>query len=203
MKRELRAQAEVLLEMGVPITHWDSHQTRHIYPGFFEAAIEVGKELGIMNGRSNRYFMPFQRPRWLRRLAYYGRRPHRILTHWLGARKMARFRRAGVRVPDYRAQIRMLGEGAEYRFDAWREMLLQLPEGVGEIAAHPGYPDETLKKYSTMTDSRLRELELFRSDRLSGLAAECGVEPVSFAAVDPSLAADRRPAGTVATWKTD
>ena len=187
MKRELRAQAKVLLDMGVPITHWDSHQSRHIYPGFFEAAIEVAKELGIMNARSNRYFLPFHKPRWLHRAMYYTRKPIRIITHWLGARKMKYFIQAGMRVPDYRVGIVTLGEGAEYRPDAWREMLSQLPEGISEIACHPGYPDDVLRKYSSMIESRYKELQFLKSDIPSRLAEEAGVESVSFAALDPSL----------------
>ncbi len=59
--------------------------------------------------------------------------------------------------------------------------------GLGEIACHPGYPDETLRKYSSMTESRLKEVELFKSDALTRLTEELNVEPVSFAALDRSL----------------
>ncbi len=57
MKKELRAQVRVLRDLGVPITHWDSHQGRHLYPGFFEAALAVAREERILATRTHCYYL--------------------------------------------------------------------------------------------------------------------------------------------------
>lgn len=183
IERELSAQTAVLRDKGITLSHWDSHASKHVFPGYFEAALAVARREGLFKARPNRYFMPFHHPRWRNRLAYRLRHPSRLLTHYLGNRKTVRMRRSGMAMPDYRLVIRTLGAGAEYRLDAWQEAFDQLPDGLGLIAIHPGYPDETLRKYSGMTETRLRELELFRSDAIADAARDAGIESVSYQAV--------------------
>lgn len=183
MRAELKGQAMVLFDMGLKVTHWDSHQSRHVYPGFMKAAIEVARELGLRGARPNNYFKPFDPPRLVHTMTHYLRNPARIITHFLGVLRTMQLRQAGFLLPDYRVDIRTLGYGSEYRLDAWAKAFTQMPSGTGCIAVHPGYPDDVLRKYAVMTDSRLRELDLFKGDRLAEQARTAGVKLVGYEAL--------------------
>jgi len=184
MKRELRAQVRRLRDLGVPISHWDSHQGRHLLPGYFEAARDVGLEEGIRASRSHTYYLilPGNRPLGLAK--YYLHHPRQVLTHVLAAGRMRNLRRAGVRLPDHRILLNAMGPAAVYRPECWQTLLEKLPEGTGFIECHPGYPDEQLKKYSSMVESREKELQLFRDPAWLDRARAAGVEMVSCAALE-------------------
>ena len=181
MKKELRAQIAVLRDRGVRITHWDSHQGRHLYPGFFEAALEVACEEGILATRTHRYYVVFPRGgRLLRVAGYYLRRPARILTHALAARRMRQARRAGMRMPDRRLVLQGMGADAVYSPACWNVLLETLPEGLNFVECHPGYVDEDLRRYSRLTESRERERALFADQRWTGAAEQAGVEMTNY-----------------------
>lgn len=180
MKRELRAQIGVLRDLGAGITHWDSHQGRHMYPGFFRAAVEVAVEEGIPASRSHNYFLILPRGgRMMGRLRYYLRNPRRIISHRVSAARTRAVRRAGIRLADYRLVMVPLGPGAVYRPECWQLLLEQVPEGLSFVECHPGYVDEDLRRYSTMLESRERERELFDDPHWLERAAQVGVEVVS------------------------
>lgn len=181
MKRELRAQIRRLRDLGVAVTHWDSHQGRHLYPGFFEAVLEAARDEGVMASRTHRYYLIVPPgSRVLGVAGFYLRHPRQIVTHALAARRMSTVRRAGFRLPDRRLVLAPLGADAVYRPDAWRLLLEQSPEGVNFIECHPGYVDDDLRKYSTLLESRERERELFRDPAWSQRARDAGVEPVGY-----------------------
>lgn len=180
VRRELEAQLDTLVGFGVQLTHWDSHQNRHILPGFFEVAVEVARSRGIRAGRSTSYHLLYRRPRMIRLAGGLARRPHRLVSRFLAARRSRALRRAGFRIPDYHVGIRPYGTGAEHALEAWRYLFMTLPKGVGCIAVHPGYPDDTLRKYSKMTSSRKREAELLNGPAVGLAAASAGVELVSY-----------------------
>jgi len=181
MKRELRAQVRVLRERGVPITHWDSHQGRHLFPGFFEAALEVGREEGIPASRTHRYYLILPRGvRFLQRLKFYARHPRQIATHAMAARRMRRVRRAGTLLPDWRLVIEALGPDAPFQAEAWQRMLDTVPRSISMVICHPGYVDEDLRRYSTWLEPREKERVLLDDPLWTTRAAEANVEPVSY-----------------------
>jgi predicted glycoside hydrolase/deacetylase ChbG (UPF0249 family) len=189
-RRELRAQVRVLRDRGVNVTHWDSHQGRHLYPGFFEAILDVARQEGIPASRTHRYYLVLPPgPRWLGMAGFYLHNPRQIVTHRLAALRMRTVRRAGFRLPDRRLVLVSLGAEAVYRPDYWNLLLAQAPEGVNFIECHPGYVDEDLKRYSTVLESREKEREMFSDPDWVRRAHDAGVEPVSYHAlvgrVDP------------------
>jgi predicted glycoside hydrolase/deacetylase ChbG (UPF0249 family) len=47
LERELAAQIERVLELGVPVTHLDTHQHLHLWPSVREAVIRLARRFGI------------------------------------------------------------------------------------------------------------------------------------------------------------
>jgi len=181
MRRELAAQIDRVLDLGVQITHWDSHQGRHLYPGFFEAALGVTREKGILATRTHRYYMvtpPKARLRYL--LKYYGGRPRNVFTHCLAAYRMRCVRKANFRVPDRRLVLDALGTDAVYEPEAWEILLRQMPEGINFIECHPGYIDDQLLRYSSLQESREKEREMFCNHDWLNKARQYGVNVVSY-----------------------
>jgi len=184
MKRELRAQIDTFRQMGVTITHWDSHQGRHLYPGFFDAVLDVACDEGIRASRTHRYWLVLP-PGWrsVRWLGYYRRHPRCIISHPAAAWRMRAVRRAGFRIPDRRLVLGAFGKDSPYRTDAWQALLDQAPDGVNFVECHPGYVDEDLKRYSTWLAPREKERELFSDPDWLNRAREAGVEVVSYDAL--------------------
>lgn len=180
MRRELRAQVQKIRDLGAELTHWDSHQGRHLYPGFFEAALDVGCSEGIPASRTHRYYLIVPPGgRALGHCRYYMRYPRRVLTHPLGAWRMRKVHRAGVRLPDYRLLLTPLGPEAVYRPDCWQQLLRQTPEGLSFVECHPGYVDNDLRRYSSLLESREKERQLFSDPQWTARAREADVEIVS------------------------
>ena len=189
MKRELRAQARKLRDTGVKILHWATHQSRFLYPQFYEAARDVALEMGLLVVRTpyNYLAMP-PGPRWLRLAQYYRRRPSQVYTHWVGSRKAKTLKKLGFRMADYALVLASWGPKAVGNMEAWKDQLRRLPDGVGVTVCHPGHPDETLRKYSVVIDSRKEESTLFSSDALTRCAQESGIELVSHAVLEGAQA---------------
>lgn len=181
MKQELRAQIAVLRDRGVRITHWDSHQGRHLYPGFFEAVLEVAREESILATRTHTYHLVFQ-PGWraLRVAGYYLRHPAQVLTHVIAARRMRQARRAGMRMPDRRLIIKAMGLDAVHRPECWSALLETMPDGWNMTECHPGYVDEDLRRYSNLLATRECERDLFADPQWTRRAEEAGVAVTNY-----------------------
>jgi predicted glycoside hydrolase/deacetylase ChbG (UPF0249 family) len=182
MKKELRAQVHVLREMGVSITHWDSHQGRHMYPGFFEAATVIAAEEGIRGARPHIYYFvlpPGKRLPGI--LKWYANHPAHLITHALSAWKTSQTRRMGFIMPRHRLFVRAMGNDAVHKRECWEMMLSTLPEGCSLIECHPGYIDDNLRRYSNLVESRERERKLFGDPDWPQRAAESGVQCISYA----------------------
>ena len=184
MRRELRAQIRRLLDLGTPITHWDGHQDRHLYPGFFEAAMGVAAEFGIPGTRTHDYYLVTPHSgRGRRLLKYYLRYPRRVVTHHIARRRTERLKTAGFCLPDQRLMPVTLGQGASYRPECWQTVFQTMPEGVSLAVMHPGYIDETLKRHSSWLNLREREREMLMGDDWLARARAHGIEPVSYHAI--------------------
>jgi predicted glycoside hydrolase/deacetylase ChbG (UPF0249 family) len=190
MCRELSAQIDKLRQTGVTINHWDSHQGRHLYPGFFEAALEVTQQAGLRVSRAYRYHMILPPgPRWFRAASYFARHPREIVSHRVAAMKTAALRRAGMLLTDCRLQF---VDMPDYAPESWQRLLQQCPEGVSFVVCHPAYVDDQLRQYSQWTDKRERERELLSDPRWCERAAAAGIEVINHSAEALTVpAADR------------
>jgi len=180
IRKELRAQIERLKSFGVKISHWDSHQGRHLYLPFFKVALEVAAEHNIKKMRNHRRWLYSDEANATRKaLRFYLTHPRRFGS-FVYCRGLMRYAKArGMQMADY-----LLCPGAyDYgrgKADTWRKIFKFLPAGTSEIACHPGYPDETLRAYATMIDNRIKEAEALRDKSLLQAAEDFGVELINF-----------------------
>ncbi len=85
ISRELTAQIEKVLESGLPITHFDSHQHMHVVPGIDDIVIELARRYQVTAVRipAEPYFFiggfPWNLPRYIGRggLTYLANRARR------------------------------------------------------------------------------------------------------------------------------
>jgi len=181
MRWELAAQVDKLRDLGVQITHWDSHQGRHLYPGFFEAVLEVAKEKGIRATRTHSYYILTPQKNRLKSISkYYLKHPRNVITHSIAAYRMYCVRHAGFVMPDRRLVIGGLGAGAAYSSESWEVLLHEMPQGLNFIECHPGYIDDDLLRYSRLVASREKEREMFCNHDWLSKAKEFMVDIVNY-----------------------
>src|SRR3954447_10563799 len=94
IRRELRAQIDRMVDLGVTPSHWDGHQNKHLYPPFFQEALVIARACGVHRMRTpRRYVVPADAGSAARPVAlarYYARHPRRVGTHAYG-RALAEF----------------------------------------------------------------------------------------------------------------
>jgi len=181
MVRELTAQAERLTDLGLRLTHWDSHQNQHLYPPFFRAALEVALRFGIERMRTHDHYLFAARSgRALRAALHLVTHPRRLFTYAAAAHLMRRARREGMRMADRLISPGILDGLRKFHRPFWTELFRRLPEGTSEIYCHPGYPDATLAAHAKYVAERAEELRILRDPILADEARCAGVELISF-----------------------
>jgi hopanoid biosynthesis associated protein HpnK len=131
VRREVRAQIERARELGVSLTHLDSHQHLHVLPGLLETVLEEMGRAGLRRLR-----IPLETAR-----VPGGDRRRRALRLGLNllARRAARVaRREGFVFPD--RFVGFLGAG-HVDADGLLARFEGLGDGVTEIALHPAVGD--------------------------------------------------------------
>jgi len=181
MVHELHNQVRRVVEFGVNLSHFDSHQNKHLYPMFFAAALKVAKRWGIKRMRShNRYLYVQSGQRHSKIIRYYATNPKKIMTHSF-SRLVTRFAHVqGLRTPDRLISPAYADSSRKYRPDTWLLMAKTLPEGVSEIYVHPGYPDALLSKYASYVKEREAEVKVLVSPDVRSALAQNNVELISF-----------------------
>lgn len=154
---ELRAQAARARGWGIEPRAWDSHRHVHALPQLARVVAAVARE---------------ERVRWVRR--------PRPAPAWRGPKAAALRLAAALSEPFYRG---LPGNAWYVDLSSWRPdggaavALLAAQPGVGEIGAHPGYPDDELRSADSLTDRRATDLALL-TDPL--LRTALGGEAVSW-----------------------
>ena len=184
VRRELRAQAQRMLDLGTVPSHWDGHQNKHLYPPFFEEALAVANECGIRRMRTpRRYLVPAQRDGSSRPAAlarYYARHPRRVVTHAYGQALSGLARRRGMDMADRLISPAYVGGTEEWVLDTWLQIIETLPAGTSEIYCHPGFVDDALRERATYVDERELEIAVLTAAELKAKFRSSGVELTSF-----------------------
>jgi predicted glycoside hydrolase/deacetylase ChbG (UPF0249 family) len=154
---ELRAQVERARGWGIPALAWDSHRHTHLMPPVARVVAVLARELGA---------------RWVRR----GRAPRATLdlrTAAINASSLVS-ELAYRRTPGNSWFIDV--SASRPRLDPTALALLATYPGVGEIAAHPGYPDDDLRRIDTLVEDRRDDLDLLTDPLLvEALGHDCVV----------------------------
>lgn len=182
MVKELRAQARILKSNGVEISHWDGHQNKHLYPPFFRSGMSIAKEFGIKAIRTHRRYLFSSESKNRTRVLvkYYISHPKQIATHIYARRNTRMAERNGFKAADRLITPAYLDRSKKSNLETWISIMKRLPEGTNEIYCHPGYPDDTLRKYAVYVDERLEEVAIMKSAEVKEAARENGVTLISF-----------------------
>jgi chitin disaccharide deacetylase len=180
--QEMLAQIRVVLHMGVPVSHLDSHQNQHLLPGFFQVFIRIAKVTSIIRMRSHRHFIGVEcaMPK-LQAARFYATHPktlgRHIYTRWL----MRCAKRQGMKMADRLLAVGYVTGATKGGLLTWQSILSNLPVGVSEIYCHPGYPDDTLRQYAEcVVDERIKELEVLLSPQLRQLLVDYQIDLVGY-----------------------
>lgn len=129
LKREIAAQFEAFAATGLALDHVNAHKHFHLHPTIAASIVEIGKRFGLRAAR-----VPVE-PSAVLRKAEPGTSvgPAFITAPWAWALR-ARFRRAGLLVPDRVFGLAWSGAMTPARL---RRLIACLPEGLSEIYLHP------------------------------------------------------------------
>lgn len=182
LELELSRQVERALELsGNSITHIDSHQNKHLYPGYFKVFIRVAKRYGITRMRTHRHLICVEAPnRRLAALAYYTKDPIRLLTHTFARYEMWQARRQGMRMADYLLSLGHIGRANKALLESWLNIVRNVPDGISEIYCHPGYVDDELSRYATYVHEREKEIEVLTNSALRDAINRASIELINF-----------------------
>jgi hopanoid biosynthesis associated protein HpnK len=174
VRAELAAQLEKVLAAGVRVTHLDSHQHLHNFPGVAPVVIELATRFGVPAARLSRCRLWPPGRRWLaRQLAL------RLCAEAFG--RMAR--RAGLRMPDGLEGQEWAGALTAARVVAIVE---RLEPGTWELLCHPAAasaPREAEPPRDAAGFDRAGELAAVISPVVRGALEEAGVRLVNYAAL--------------------
>jgi predicted glycoside hydrolase/deacetylase ChbG (UPF0249 family) len=179
LKHELRCQIERVRDMGIAISHLDSHQNRHLYPRYFGVFLELMREQRIRCMRTHAHFALAESEHARSELrGYYLRNPHRFVTHAAARAEMALARRKGAVMCDRLMSTSHTGDKAVQSL--WSQMLRNVPDGWTEVYCHPAIPDDELRRYATYVDERLAEVEVMTSAETRAEVERCGIQLRTF-----------------------
>lgn len=179
---ELENQIKKLQELGVSISHYDGHQNKHLYPGYFNRALKVAKKYDIKRIRThNRYlFVNNESNRAKLLFKYYLSNPIRVLSHSYGKLRTLQANLNGIKSAERLITPAYIDNSKKYFSETWINIIENLPAGINEIYCHPGYPDDELRKYASYVDERKLELEILTSGELKEAINKNKIELISF-----------------------
>jgi predicted glycoside hydrolase/deacetylase ChbG (UPF0249 family) len=171
IEAETTAQINLLHAKGLRLTHIDSHKHAHMFPAVLRPVLRAARAAGIRAVRN-----PFE-PAWSRRA-----------THGASWIRRAEVRLLRLLEPTFRRIVAeegftttdgALGVLATGTLDSTTvsSLLRNLPEGIWELVAHPGYNDSDLAQAHT----RLLASRETEREALSALEQFPGIERISFA----------------------
>ena len=177
IEAELEAQAAVLRDYGIRISHWDSHQGAHLKEPFLTAALKVAKRMEIKCMRSHDLVLPTSSLDNLQKLLSS---PRLLVRTGLRKAVLLRAHQAGFQTADHSVALGVVQGTEPHLEQAWSKVLDWLPTGTWEVWCHPGYPDEQLRRYATLVDTRPAEAKALMSPILLEQARRRNIEIISY-----------------------
>lgn len=149
---EIKAQLKFLIDRGYNITHIDSHRNIHILPSIMKPLLQVNKELGL----NVPVRMPFEKIN----NPFLLTKSNAVRIFLLNVMTLNCWF-----LTHYNWKIKTVGgnffNNSKHE-NVFNEIVKQINKTsyqVFEIAVHPGYLSEKLRKYDSYYEPRLREIE--------------------------------------------
>ena len=186
VEQEFRAQIERVRGTGIQPTHLDGHQHVHMWPPVFAITARLAAEFGLAGVRCSRERRVDFPELWRRNNGFRGT----ILQQagvglglaFLSVISRAALKRAGVATPDYFYGVSATGF---LNRDTLGVILRDVPDGVSELMAHPGYVDAELKRVETrLVAQREGELDALTWPGARMLVREMGIRLVTYRALE-------------------
>ncbi len=137
VRREWRAQLSRAADVGLKITHLDSHQHLHVLPRLLPVAADLARHFGVEFIR-----LPADDPALGIRAPSGVRRAQGAFLAGLADRARRKLQQWGLRSSD---AFFGFACGGNLGRDHWLRLIPKLREGVTEIMVHPGDDDVTLR----------------------------------------------------------
>jgi len=150
---------------GKTFSHIDFHMGLHKLPGLYGLFLDVAEKSGVKRIRGYRYLvgMESKLPR-LRHFLYLFESSTRIPKYLVQLWQWKKARDRKLAIPDQWVGITHLGERPNtISIENYLMMLKNVPRGFSEFVVHPGYVDESLKRWSTYLEQRELEREVLLS----------------------------------------
>lgn len=168
MEIELTAQAALLADQDVRISHWDGHQNKHLWPMYFSIGAKVARKFNIAGIRSHRRLLftnngplPLSAA-----VQYYLTHPTRSVTHAGGRVRTAQAEAGGFAAADHLITPGYADDSHKSMSRFWFALAESNLGGTSEVYCHPGYVDDLLRANAKYVDAREREVEVLTDPAL-------------------------------------
>lgn len=171
IRTELTAQVEQVRSQGVNITHLDSHQHLHVFPGIIDIVLDIARKFDIKAIR-----IPDEPYLFLHQGAVARVMARNGLTFLArAARKKAS--NCGLVAPDHFFGMVSGGNMSE---DSLAFIIEHLPEGVSEVMMHPGSDNAIMSAAYGWPYHWQEELQAAVSPTVKQIVRDKGVDMISF-----------------------
>ena len=174
IQAELSAQLEKAIRAGLTLTHFDSHQHLHHFPGIISIALKLARSANIpaMRVADTKIFDGS--------IESFGQ-----IIGRLGLGSLSKFaahsaHTKNILTPDHFSGI-VAGESVSEKFLA--KLIKNLEEGTTEVMLHPGIDNQFLQKYCAWQHDFEEELNAVTSPKILKLLEKENVAVVNFSAL--------------------
>lgn len=185
IERELSAQIEKFLDLGISPSHCDSHHRIGAWLQIFPIQLRLLKKYGIRRLRTHGGLYHFDKT---------ASKKFKALLRMLkvNARKLPNnayyklqdvyCRLNGFVLPDIRYSFVKLISSSPLKFDiaGWQKLIKNMPSGTVELTTHPGLPNDDPMDKPAFREQRVAEYNLLINPECKRICQEHGIELISF-----------------------
>lgn len=171
IKIELAAQLEKVQRARINLTHFDSHQHLHHFPGIIDIVLDLAESAKIskMRAANTKIFDG--------ELNSFGKFVGRFGLSSLAKFAKYKANKKNISAPEHFAGI-VAGESVSENF--LENLILNLQEGTTEVMLHPGTDNKILKDYCEWDHDFEEELNAVTSEKILKLLEEKNISATNF-----------------------
>lgn len=148
VEKELKAQLEKIISIGLKPNFINSHQHLHLLPGIMDIIIRLAKERQIPYVRTVNEIVFIPRSYYKYNLIFYNffRFLQLIFLRFLSKLAKRKLKNAGLKYNDFFVGFMNAGNIGEGDIKFAQELAQKHPDKVIELSSHPGYENEDLRR---------------------------------------------------------